>query len=514
MEIRIIKEKSQYILSCRKGQTILDAIKEKNEAYAAFCGGKGTCGKCRIRLIQGHLPITKFDEKIFTQKELQDGWRLACKAIPEEDCVAENHMDREDGFEALSSFAGEENQKSLEEELGIAVDIGTTTIAMVLAGIEKGHIYASHSMVNRQRLFGADVISRIQASIDGKGAQLQALIRDEISKGIEELLEKAKIKGSQIKKIVIAGNTTMGHLFMGYPCDTLGVYPFTPVNIHTIHGKSQELLQCGEINCQVVLMPGISTYVGADIVSGILSCGMFEGQGISFLIDLGTNGEMALGNKEKILVSSTAAGPAFEGGCISCGMGSIPGAISNVNIIGGNIEYKTIGNLPPLGLCGTGVIETAAEMFRENLIDETGALDEEYEDGFPIAKKNDGEIISFTQKDVREIQLAKSAVRAGLETLLRRYGITQEHVNAVYIAGGFGFKLSLEKAALIGIIPKEFIGRAKFLGNSSLGGAVRYLTDPNAGKAVENIIKISHEVGLSQDKDFNDLYMEHMFFGE
>lgn len=513
MEIKVKQEEREYSVLCRTGQTILDALKEKGETTVAFCGGRGTCGKCRIRIREGSLPVTEFDKKVFSDKELKDGWRLACQAVPVSDCTIENHMDREDAFEVLSAFSGENKRKSGQnQEYGIAVDIGTTTIAMVLTGLQDGEIYASHSMVNRQRIYGADVITRIQASVDGKGAELQKLIRDSLNKGIESLIKKGNVSGSQIKKVILTGNTTMEHLFMGYSCASLGVYPFTPVNIETITGKSEEFFECQEIHCQVVLMPGISTYVGADIVSGILDCQMAEKQEISLLLDLGTNGEMAIGNKERILTTSTAAGPAFEGGCISCGMGSVPGAISSVEINGSHVSYKTIGDKKPLGLCGTGVVETTAELLRENLIDEAGALDESCKNGFVLAKKENGEIISFTQKDVREIQLAKSAVRAGMETLLLRYGITKEQVDTVYIAGGFGFKLSLEKAVMIGLLPEEFQRKTKILGNSALGGAVKYLTEPDAAEKAEKIKRIAEEIGLSKDKDFNELYMEHMFF--
>ena len=231
------------------------------------------------------------------------------------------------------------------------------------------------------------------------------------------------------------------------------------------------------------------------------------------LIDLGTNGEMAIGNRERILVTSTAAGPAFEGGNISCGMGSVPGAICQVQISGTEVSCGTIGDRPPVGLCGTGVIETACELLKAELIDETGMLDEDYfDDGFVLAKTPSGEEISFTQKDVREIQLAKAAVRAGLETLMLRYGVTYDDIDTLYLAGGFGFHLNLEKAAAIGLIPEELLDRAKAVGNSSLGGAAVWLTEPGAAERMERIIAVSEEIPLASDKDFNQFYMDSMFF--
>lgn len=505
-------EKEETFL-CEKGKTILDALKENGKYFSAFCGGKGTCGKCRIQVVKGSLPITTSDRKIFKEEELSCGWRLACKGVLEEDLSIRFSLNQESTFDVVASFAGEEKKEEiLDKEYGIAIDIGTTTIALSLCGMTGGQILDSYTAVNRQRIYGADVISRIQASVDGKGAELQKSIQEDIQKGISNLLKRNQLDKEQVKVVVIAGNTTMGHLLLGYPCDTLGVYPFTPVNIKTITGSVKEILGSSVLSCPVVCMPGISTYVGADIAAGILSCGMAEKEEVSLLIDLGTNGEMAIGNKERILVTSTAAGPAFEGGNISCGMGSVQGAICSVEINGSEVTCRTIGEKPPLGLCGTGVVETVAELVKEELVDETGLLDEEYEDGFCLSKTPEGEKILFTQKDVREIQLAKSAVRAGMETLLLRYGVTSDQIQTVYLAGGFGFKMDLEKAASIGLFPEELKGKIQTVGNSSLGGAVRYLADKDAKALIEKIISISQEINLSKDKDFNQFYMDYMFF--
>lgn len=266
-------------------------------------------------------------------------------------------------------------------------------------------------------------------------------------------------------------------------------------------------------DAQIILLPGISTYVGADISAGMLSCGFDKAEKPSLLIDLGTNGEMGVGCKDRIMVTSTAAGPAFEGGNISWGMGSVKGAICGVEIDGDKVKVNTIGDKPPIGLCGTGVIETVSELLKAELIDETGMLDEDYfDDGYPLAKTPDGDEIVFTQQDVREIQLAKSAVRAGVETLLLRYGIGYEDVDKVYLAGGFGYKINLDKAISIGLLPEELHDKIEAVGNSSLGGTVVYLTEEDAAERMERIIGASEEIGLSTDKDFNRFYTDYMFF--
>lgn len=305
----------------------------------------------------------------------------------------------------------------------------------------------------------------------------------------------------------------MGHLLMGYDCDTLGVYPFTPVNIDFIEGSFQEILGNDLLDASTVLLPGISTYVGGDIVSGLLSLGFDSREQVCLLVDLGTNGEMALGNRDKIMVTSTAAGPAFEGGNISCGMGSVAGAICSVKIEDGTVSVKTIRDQAPVGLCGTGVVETVAELVKEEIVEDSGLLDEEYfEDGFPLAKDPEGKEIVFTQQDVREIQLAKAAVRGGVETLLVRYGISYDDVHKVYLAGGFGYKLDTEKAIAIGMFPEEFQGKIEAIGNSSLAGAVEYLTEQDSRERIGKILSVSTEINLSADKDFNEFYMDSMFF--
>ena len=307
----------------------------------------------------------------------------------------------------------------------------------------------------------------------------------------------------------------MGHLLMGYDCDTLGVYPFTPVNIGFIKGTFEEILGSKGCNAEVVLLPGISTYVGGDIVSGMYAWEFDKSEEVCLLVDLGTNGEMALGNKDRILVTSTAAGPAFEGGNITWGMGSVAGAICSVKIEGEKTAVKTIWDKEPVGICGTGVVETVAELVKEEIVDEMGLMDEEYfENGFPLAKTADGEDIVFTQKDVREIQLAKAAVRAGVETLLLRYGVEKEQVSKVYLAGGFGYKLDKEKAVAIGMLPEELKEKIEAVGNSSLAGAVKYLKDEKSEETLRHLVEISEEIGLSSDKDFNEFYMDAMMFGE
>jgi uncharacterized 2Fe-2S/4Fe-4S cluster protein (DUF4445 family) len=303
----------------------------------------------------------------------------------------------------------------------------------------------------------------------------------------------------------------------------LGVSPFTPVNIDIIKTFYGELFREEEGEYEhhkipILIFPGISTYVGGDIVAGLYGLGAGkqsakEQDKVSILIDLGTNGEIAIGNKNKILTTSTAAGPAFEGGNITCGVGSIPGGIYGVTLKDKIPIIRTIGNINPIGVCGTGVVDVVYEMLKEGLIDETGLLGEEtFQEGFLLAHTEQGRKIIITQKDIREIQLAKSAIRAGIETLMHYFGVTYDEVENIYIAGGFGYKLDIAKAIGIGLLPKEVKAKIKAVGNSALHGVNLSLFDTELEKNLNNIVDISTEIHLGSDKKFNDFYVEYMCF--
>ncbi len=544
----------------QEGESLLEGLVRNRYRIQAPCGGLGRCGKCRVKVLEGDLPVTGQDRMAFSESELAEGWRLACRAFPKEDVkiLLPEDMDRD--FEILladvdagsSHPAGKIAESGQDQaspgqgqasctcgqETGycVAVDLGTTTIAMVLLEEGGAEPLQTVSFVNRQRQYGADVIARIQASVDGKQGELQECIREDLWEGMKKLAKEAGIFFSQIRQVVISGNTTMGHLLLGYPCQGLGVYPFTPVCIDIVQGGFRELTQGHEPGTErgrsirpalpleeaggngpaLMVLPGISTFVGGDIVSGLYALDFDRKEGICLLVDLGTNGEMALGNGEKILVTSAAAGPAFEGGNITWGTGSVAGAICSVHLDReGKAQIVTIRNALPTGICGTGVVETVRELVRTGIVDETGMLQEEYfEEGFPLARTPDGRQIVFTGPDVREIQLAKAAIRAGIETLLLRYGVTAADIQEVYLAGGFGHKLDPEAAVAIGMLPRELLGRIQGVGNSSLAGAMKFLQEGNGRERMEGIRRISQEIGLAADKDFQTFYMDAMFFDE
>ncbi len=523
INIKVKSGKKEVRLKIGPGESILDLLISQEIFISSVCGGGGRCGKCKIQLIEGRLDITDLDKKLLTEEEIKQGVRLACKAYPKEDCSIMVLSSKEDSdFEIIDTFNkevfkadGNIGKVSFDndKQYAIAIDIGTTTIAFCLINTIENSIVGTYSRINQQRRLGADVISRIKAAGEGRDKQLQASIKKDLISGIKEIIKGSGINKEEIKEIAISGNTTMVHLLMGYSCQTLGVFPFEPVNIKLIYKSFEEILGSNYLNTNISILPGISTYVGGDIAAGLLACGFDKIEKTSMLIDIGTNGEMAIGNKDKILVCSTAAGPAFEGGNISHGVGSISGAISSLSIENNKVNFNTIKNAPPVGICGTGVIDVTSELIKAKLVDETGLLIEEFnEKGFKLAVDEKGNDILFTQKDIREMQLAKSAIRTGIEILIDKFGIDYKDIDQVFLAGGFGQKINIKNAAEIGLLPVEFISKTSATGNSSLAGTVDYLLDEGSRYRIEKIIAGSVEIELSNDPKFNDYFMDYMFF--
>lgn len=533
----IVGEK-EYRVQAGESRNLLQILMEQISGLSAPCGGAGRCGKCAVLVKKGTFAVSEEDRRHFSKEELLQGYRLACRAVVSGDFEAVWMGQQEEDMEVLTeagSIAQIESEFKKEKKAGrigereqektgknsaqrhadsaqiLAIDIGTTTLAFGVYEAESGKLLAHEAGLNHQRAFGSDVIARIQASNEGEKKRLQELVRADLKKGIEDLTASGRMDIKTLTNTVIAGNTTMIHLLMGYSCEGLGVVPFTPYSLDAVHSTLEEI--CGvQSSCPVTVFPGISAFVGGDIVSGMLAVELLKKEKPCLFLDLGTNGEMALGNNKKLLVTSTAAGPAFEGGNISCGIGSIPGAICHVKIENG-VQTETIGGMPPVGICGTGVVETVAELLKAEELDETGLLEETYfEEGYLLATDPAGRPISFTQKDIREIQLAKAAIRAGLETLLVRFGISYEDVGEVYVAGGFGYKLDLKKAVEIGMLPEELLDKTVAVGNTSLQGASYLALGRYNIEETEEIAGSAEEISLANDKNFQDFYMEYMLF--
>jgi uncharacterized 2Fe-2S/4Fe-4S cluster protein (DUF4445 family) len=517
-------------IECYEDENLLDAMRRQGIPYYSDCGGRGSCGKCKIKIINGTTEPGMEDIRRLSEKERKEGYGLACRAFPKGEMEIEL-ADYEERFKAVISAknipTNHSPNRSGEEGYAVAIDLGTTTLAFQLVNCQTEVIMASLSSMNPQRRLGADVISRMKASNDGKGEQLRRLILEALLEGIEHLRKEASITVDKLSHITIAGNTTMIHLLMGYSCEALGRYPFLPVHIGEIKSEfseffgevwrqrnSQRVVKAVEktIRAEVTVLPGISAFVGSDIVAGLGLCGFDVSKEICLFLDLGTNGELAIGNRDRLLVTSTAAGPAFEGGNISIGMGSVPGAISKITSREGKLYPETIGGQKPIGICGTGVIELCSELLKNGVMDNTGLLQPDYfDEGFPIDQE-DGKQLRFLQKDIRELQLAKAAIRAGIELLIKSYGCTYEAIDKVYLAGGFGFVLPIEKSVHIGLLPKQLENRMVAIGNSSLAGAVRYTIDPDFPARLDKLAGMAQEIHIANQEEFQELYIQHMNF--
>lgn len=523
------KVKEKMIIDRSKQQkNLLEMLQEKNEYISAPCNGNGICGKCIVRYKSGATEPTKQDREFLSEKQLEQGYRLACQSYPTEEYKVEI-PELEETIEVLSQWENQRTEEILKNTAegtaektenalyGICIDIGTTTLAALLVNLETEADCQTAVSVNHQRAYGSDVLSRISASNGGKKWEIQRCIRQDLQKLIRELLQKEKITEQQIQRIVIAGNTTMCHLLRGFSCETLGVAPFLPVDLSWMEGSAADFLGMKELDTKVVILPGISAFVGADIMAGIAKMNMHRSEGYHLLLDIGTNGEMVLGNCRHMYVTSTSAGPAFEGGNISCGMAGIPGVISHVFMEEtGKAGFQVIGEADgenkkkqqAIGICGTGMIDLVYELRKHQMIDEHGTYSDLYFDtGYELAGK-----VKFTQNDIREIQMAKAAIRAGVDILVKKAGIAFDEVDNCYLAGGFGTKIDIKKAAGIGLIPKELEMKTIPAGNTVLAGTKEVLLGRISKEELEKIQTMADVINLAEENDFEELYLSYMDF--
>lgn len=424
------------------------------------------------------------------------------------------------GKNVLDVFEKNENKKVL----GAAVDIGTTTVVVYFYDLTTGKKLDVKSALNPQRTYGADVISRIQACMQDSEnlTRMQSDIISLINSMCAEFSRENDCTVTDIHDFTVCGNTTMLHLLCGIRADSIAAAPFISVTKFGFDIPSQELGLNINKNADVRIMPCISGYVGADITSGILSCALLNKTSPTIMIDIGTNGEMALSHDNSIISCSTAAGPAFEGAHIKCGTGGIPGAISKVWIENNSIKFETIGSLPSVGICGSGLIDAVAVMLECGAVDETGRLcDCDEVDEWVCQYLDDDESIFYidrehniyvTAQDIREIQLAKAAISAGVLTMLDYTGIPLEKIGEICLAGGFGAHIDRENACKIGLLPKNCADKVKVVGNAAGMGAVRYLLNDASYSDCVKITEQSKYIELSSSAYFQEAYMEEMMF--
>ena len=561
---------------------ILEYLRSKNIGnIPSPCGGKGTCGKCRVTIVNDK---NGKNDKIGT--EITRRQVLACQTEYEEgmtiilpDQYSENDMAIVDTVINPATVSGKMTENAQEacdngkEELATACDIGTTTVACHLLSLKTGRALVTTAYPNIQRSYGADVISRIEAAKSDKLEEMRAAITGQIQQMINECLSRCGRKNGRIRKLVIAGNTVMCHLFTGLSPESIGRAPFMPQEYFGRNYKGEEL---GFANVDdIYIMPAVSGYVGGDITSDMLYIDMYkttaciQNTGVSksdttgqdiltanelqqnrlehdkqdtgklvqrekerLILDIGTNGEMVLGKSNDYTCCATAAGPAFEGAEIELGMSAVSGAISRVWVENDQIQVEVIGadrekgqEATAKGICGSGLIDALCVFLSLGLIDETGRIKTHRQVSYKYHRylgddEEENECIFLTdevyitQDDIRKLQLAKGAVAAGIAVLMRARGLKCDDIGQVFIAGGFGSVLDKHSAAGIGMIPAELVDRTVAIGNAAAGGAMIAATNPNAEKRLDEIAKSMKYIELSSDKNFSDEYIRQMNLGE
>lgn len=459
------------------------------------CGGKGTCGKCKIRLLNGEIEVSENHRQKLDKLGFAPDWRLACFSRCTSDITLEieqfNHLiladESEFDFTPRSGF-------------GIAVDLGTTTVVAQLVDLSSAKVMAVEILLNPQVRFGADLISRIQASLDGHAAEMTQMIRSAIGTMIELMLKKHPV---ELQKVVLVGNTVMQLIFSNCDVSPLSAYPFHTDNLGLKTFDPEELGWNFKVNGKIHFPPSIGSFVGSDILAGIVATGLHRKENYTALIDLGTNGEIVVGNKNQIVCASTAAGPAFEGANISMGMRAVTGAISSLSLINGKIEASVIGNTAPKGICGSALIDAVAIFRKQDVIGMFGEINSG-EQQIHLAGK-----VNLTRKDINEFQLAKAAIAAGLTILAKSLSIPITDIELLYIAGGFGNYINIGNVVATGMIELQEEKIHK-MGNTALIGAKMFLFS-DLEITTEILAKTTH-VNLEGDPNFQDIYVDKMLF--
>jgi uncharacterized 2Fe-2S/4Fe-4S cluster protein (DUF4445 family) len=431
---------------------------------------------------------------------------------------------------------------SSSEKYAIAIDLGTTTLAAALVRLPDGGTVARRGCLNPQRCHGLDVIARLEYAVRATGnlREMQLLINNALSRLTEELLVDAAIESAAVKTVAIAANPTMSHLLLALPVDSIAHPPYRPriTAAHNLHTRELGW----ESDFPLYVFPSPGGFVGGDTVAFLYGLGLqnslFSPQPATrnpkrnlfpepaLFLDLGTNGEIALLADGKLSATSAAAGPAFEGGNLVCGMAALPGAISSVEAHSGRLVTATVDNARPQGLCGSGVLDTVALLLNEGLLDATGRLLESSESASPLGsrlQKIDGEghfvlyrdastLLSLSQGDIRQIQLAKGAVRAGMEVLFERAGIAAEDLQKVVLTGSFGASLRLESLKTVGVLPESVLKNTGFVREGALAGVIRALTEPDSAGQLDTLAGMLNIIPLSGTPLFESLFMSNINF--
>lgn len=457
------------VLFAKDGELLSDCLINAGIAVSHPCGMKGICKKCLV-YVNGKA-------------------ELSCRYKIQSDIEVKIPQTEKNETSASSTDCSAKNT-------ALVLDLGTTTLAMALVDLDKKEVIKTITKTNPQKAFGADVISRIDYCIKHSVDKLHSVLKTTLNEMIDTLAPNGA------KTLYAAGNTVMLHILFNVDCSSIGTAPYTPIFLDskTADGKTLGLDKIKK----VVSLANISSFVGADIVAGLNCIPSPEKGKYSLLIDLGTNAETVLYSGNSILCTAAAAGPCFEGANIECGTNARPGAISAFKLKGKIKEITTIDNMPPTGICATGLIDIMAELLKNNIIDGTGYMQEE--------KYYIDNSVYISQADIRQFQLAKSAVNSAVVTLMKLENISFADIDTVFISGGFSSQINISNAVLTGLIPKELENKCVSIENSSLKGAVKYAFENND---LTKFTKIAKYIDLSSNAVFSKLFIDNMiFYGE
>jgi uncharacterized 2Fe-2S/4Fe-4S cluster protein (DUF4445 family) len=510
-------------VSIHAGATLLDAAGRAGIILNTICGGKGTCKKCVVNLKPGSKPVLACQytiesdvtvtippaSRFFEQKILTDGAGTKVLSRPD---IWEKYKDKSDKI------------------LGLAIDIGTTTVVAKLLDMKTGRLLATEAELNPQTQYGDDVISRIAyAQSDIKLAKLRRVITECINKLISRLCKYADTNQKHIYEVCVVGNTTMNHIFLGFPIAQLGQAPYRAFSIEAYNRQPDELKLSINPAGNIYTVENIAGFVGSDTTAAALAAGIDSADEMTLIVDIGTNGEIVLGTADELYAASCAAGPAFEGARIGCGSRASEGAIESVIANKNDIYLNVIGGQPPRSICGSGLIDAVAMLLQLGIIDKTGRFvspgtlppaiasricDKQGQPAFclnraaTVRQRN----LFLTQEDIRQVQLAKAAIQTGIKLLQKKINIGDNDIQHIYLAGAFGNYIRPESAMRIGLLPDAPVERIKFIGNAACSGAQMILLSRDLrAKAGELARKIKH-VEIAHEKQFADVFAESMTF--
>jgi uncharacterized 2Fe-2S/4Fe-4S cluster protein (DUF4445 family) len=587
------------------GTPIFDAASWNGIAIDSTCGGHGTCKKCKVRIVEGDVPIGAVDPRAFSPDELRDGWRLACRATATDDLVvdvpplqtrpkaalvgvgrhvilrpsvqkryvelAEPSLEDQrsdvrrllDAIEDLEPTVDLEVARTLGRVLrdahfkvtavvcdetlvavepgdttgrryAIAFDLGTTTVVATLLDLETGTPAAVRSMLNRQQPYGADVISRVSATmLDGEAlGALQARASETLDQLAREVCEEGGIEPTDVHEMTICGNVTMTQLALGIDPEPLSMAPFIVTAHELPPARANDFGVHLHPRAPAFVFPSLGAYVGGDIVAGLLATGLTRDRRLRLFIDVGTNSEIALGSVDRVVATAAPAGPAFEAAQIRCGMRAAEGAIEGVKIDGDEFRMQVIGDAEPAGMCGSGLVDCVAELVHAGLLDHSGRFipDEaaaELHPGLAPRMTKIGEervfvmhwrgedpanSVFLSQRDVRELQFAKASIATGWHILLSELRLEPGDISQVLLAGSFGAYLSPVSAIRIGLVPRLAIPRIVSAGNVAGEGAKMVALSLRERAEARSILDEVEYVELSGRADFNDAFIDQLAF--